>query len=57
MALRAASATHKTVTHSWGGGEYAGSDGQTTNAAENFFGIFTRRMVGTDHKCDEQHLT
>ena len=57
MALRAASATHKTVTHSWGGGEYAGSDGQTTNAAENFFGIFTRRTVGTDHKCDEQHLT
>jgi transposase-like protein len=50
-------AAHKTVTHGWGGGgEYVGPDGQTTNAAENFFGIFKRGMVGTYHKCDEQHL-
>jgi transposase-like protein len=50
-------ASHKTVTHGWGGGgEYVGPDGQTTNAAENFFGIFKRGMVGTYHKCDAQHL-
>jgi transposase-like protein len=50
-------ASHKTVTHGWGGGgEYVGPDGQTTNAAENFFGIFKRGMVGTYHKCEEQHL-
>jgi transposase-like protein len=50
-------AAHKTVTHGWGGGgEYVGPDGQTTNAAENFFGIFKRGMVGTYHKCDAQHL-
>jgi transposase-like protein len=50
-------ASHKTVQHGWGGsGEYVGPDGQTTNAAENFFGIFKRGMVGTYHKCEEQHL-
>ena len=50
-------ASYKTVTHGWGGGgEYVGPDGQTTNAAENFFGIFKRGMVGTYHKCDAQHL-
>lgn len=26
------------------------------NNAENFFGIFKRGMVGTYHKCEEQHL-
>lgn len=50
-------ASHKTVNHSWNGrGEWVGKDGQTTNAAENFFGIFKRGMVGTYHKCDAQHL-
>jgi transposase-like protein len=50
-------ASHKTVTHGWGGGgEYVGPEGQTTNAAENFFGVFKRGMVGTYHKCDAQHL-
>ncbi|MFZ5734601.1 MAG: IS1595 family transposase [Pseudomonadota bacterium] len=50
-------AAHKTVTHSWNGrGEWVGADGQTTNAAENFFGVFKRGMVGTYHKCDAQHL-
>jgi transposase-like protein len=50
-------AAYKTVQHGWGGsGEYVGPDGQTTNAAENFFGIFKRGMVGTYHKCDAQHL-
>jgi transposase-like protein len=44
---------HKTVNH---GKEYVGSEGQSTNAAENFFGIFKRGMLGTYHKCDEQHL-
>jgi transposase-like protein len=46
-------AAHKTVNHQI---EYVGSEGQSTNAAENFFGIFKRGMVGTYHKCDEQHL-
>jgi transposase-like protein len=50
-------ASHKTVTHGWGGsGEYVGPDGQTTNAAENFFGIFKRGMRGTYTFCGEQHL-
>jgi hypothetical protein len=50
-------AAHKTVIHgSNGRGEFVGADGQTTNAAENFFGIFKRGMVGTYHKCEEQHL-
>lgn len=50
-------AAHKTVEHgSNGRGFYVGSEGQTTNAAENFFGIFKRGMVGTYHKCEAQHL-
>jgi transposase-like protein len=51
-------AAHKTVNHTWtkDGREWVGPDGQTTNAAENFFGIFKRGMVGTYHKCEEQHL-
>jgi len=51
-------AAHKTVNHTWTkqGREWVGPDGQTTNAAENFFGIFKRGMVGTYHKCEEQHL-
>ena len=50
-------ASHKTVQHgSNGRGEFVGKDGQNTNAAENFFGIFKRGMVGTYHKCEEQHL-
>ena len=47
-------AAHKTVVHT--SNEYVGKDGQTTNAAENFFGIFKRGMVGTYHKCEAQHL-
>lgn len=46
-------AEHKTVNH---GEEYVGSDGQNTNAAENFFGIFKRGMRGTYTFCGEQHL-
>jgi transposase-like protein len=52
-------AAHKTVEHGgagYGQGLYVGKDGQTTNAAENFFGIFKRGMVGTCHKCEAQHL-
>jgi transposase-like protein len=51
-------AAHKTVMHGSHGSEgyYVGKDGQTTNAAENFFGIFKRGMVGTYHKCEAQHL-
>ena len=50
-------ADHKTVDHGWNGrGQYVGPEGQTTNAAENFFGIFKRGMVGTYHKCEAQHL-
>jgi transposase-like protein len=51
-------ADHKTVFHGGNGikGFYVGDDGQTTNAAENFFGIFKRGMVGTYHKCEAQHL-
>jgi transposase-like protein len=50
-------ASHKTVRHgSNRSGEWVGPDGQTTNAAENFFGIFKRGMVGTYHKCESQHL-
>ena len=49
-------ASHRTVTHGWGGGEYVGPDGQATNAAENFFGIFKRGMRGTYTFCGEQHL-
>lgn len=47
---------HKTVEHGYNQqGFYVGKDGQTTNAVENFFGIFKRGMVGTYHKC-EAHL-
>ena len=50
-------AAHKTVEHGWNQqGKYVGEDGQTTNAAENFFGIFKRGMVGVYHKCEAQHL-
>lgn len=50
-------AAHKTVQHGWNGqGEYVGSDGQTTNNVENFFGTFKRGMKGTYHFCGEQHL-
>jgi transposase-like protein len=50
-------AAHKTVKHgSNRSGEWVGPDGQTTNAAENFFGTFKRGMVGTYHKCESQHL-
>lgn len=49
---------HKTVVHgpSTGFGYYVGPEGQTTNAAENFFGTFKRGMVGVYHKCEAQHL-
>jgi transposase-like protein len=50
-------AAHKTVEHGVNQrGYYVGSDGQTTNAVENFFGTFKRGMVGTYHKCEAQHL-
>lgn len=50
-------AAHKTVEHGYNQqGFYVGEDGQTTNAVENFFGIFKRGMVGTYHKCEPQHL-
>jgi transposase-like protein len=50
-------ADHKTVEHGFNQrGYYVGKDGQTTNAVENFFGIFKRGMVGTYHKCEAQHL-
>lgn len=50
-------ASHKTVNHGWNGrGFYVGKDGQTTNNAENFFGVFKRGMRGTYVFCSEQHL-
>ncbi len=50
-------AAHKTVEHGMNQhGYYVGSDGQTTNAAENFFGTFKRGMRGTYIFCREQHL-
>ncbi|MEI7806417.1 MAG: IS1595 family transposase [Hyphomicrobiales bacterium] len=50
-------AAHKTVEHGWNQrGVYVGKDGQTTNAAENFFGNFKRSMKGTYRFCSEQHL-
>jgi transposase-like protein len=50
-------AAHKTVEHGWNqGGFYVGSEGQTTNNVENFFGIFKRGMKGVYHFCGEQHL-
>lgn len=51
-------ADHKTVRHGWNqSGFYVGSEGQTTNAVENFFGIFKRGMRGTYTFCGEQHLS
>jgi len=50
-------ADHKTVRHGWNqSGFYVGSDGQTTNAVENFFGVFKRGMRGVYTFCGEQHL-
>lgn len=50
-------AAHKTVEHgSNASGFFVGKDGQTTNAAENFFGNFKRSMRGTYRLCSEQHL-
>jgi len=52
-------ASHKTVTHGGAGkgtGIYVAIDGTTTNAVENFFGIFKRSMRGTYRFCGEQHL-
>jgi transposase-like protein len=51
-------AEHRTVYHGWTprGSFYVGSEGQTTNSVENFFGTFKREMVGTYHKCEAQHL-
>lgn len=50
-------AKHKTVEHGFNQqGYYVGPDGETTNAAENFFGTFKRGMVGVYHKCEAQHL-
>jgi transposase-like protein len=50
-------AAHKTVEHGANGkGYYVGNDGQSTNACENFFGIFKRSMKGTYRFCTEQHL-
>lgn len=48
---------HKTVRHGWNQrGVYVGPEGETTNAVENFFGIFKRGMRGTYVFCGEQHL-
>jgi transposase-like protein len=47
-------ASHLRVKHS--NYEYKGPQGQHTNNAENFFGIFKRGMVGVYHKCEPQHL-
>lgn len=50
-------AAHKTVKHGTNQrGEWVGSDGQTTNAAENFFGNFKKSMKGTYRRASEQHL-
>jgi len=51
-------AAHKSVVHGWdkNHGRYVGDEGQTTNAAENFFGNFKRAMRGTYRFCSEQHL-
>ena len=50
-------AAHKTVEHGTNQrGFYVGKDGQTTNAVENFFGVFKRSMKGTYRFCGEQHL-
>jgi transposase-like protein len=51
-------AAHKTVNHTWSihGKEWVGAEGQTTNAVENFFGVFKRGMRGTYTFCGAQHL-
>lgn len=50
-------ASHKTIRHgSNGRGVFVGSDGQTTNNIENFFGIFKKGMVGVYHFCGEHHV-
>jgi transposase-like protein len=51
-------AAHKAVKHGFfkHRGQYVGPDGETTNAAENFFGNFKRSMRGTYRFCSEQHL-
>jgi transposase-like protein len=50
-------AAHKTIEHGWNQrGYYVGTEGQTTNNVENFFGIFKRGMKGVYHFCGEQHL-
>jgi len=50
-------AAHKAVYHgSRPGPHYVGKDGETTNAVENFFGVFKRGMRGTYTFCGEQHL-
>ena len=51
-------AAHKTVRHGTKSapGIYVGPEGQSTNAAENFFGNFKRSMKGTYRFCSEQHL-
>lgn len=48
---------HKRVRHGINNtGHFVGKDGQTTNAAENFFGNFKRSMRGTYRFCSDQHL-
>lgn len=50
-------AAHKTVEHGVNQhGFYVGKDGQTTNAVENFFGVFKRGIKGSYVFCSEQHL-
>ena len=44
---------HEAVDHSKD--EWA-RDGVSTNAAENFFSVFKRGMVGTYQHCDDRHL-
>lgn len=45
---------HQTMKHI--AQEYVNAQGFTTNAVENFFGIFKRGMRGTYTFCGEQHL-
>lgn len=51
-------ASHKTVEHGTNSlrGYFVGKEGQSTNAVENFFGVFKRSMRGTYRFCSEQHL-
>jgi transposase-like protein len=46
-------ASHETVKH--GKGEYSRGN-VNTNTIEGYFSIFKRGMIGTYHKCGEQHL-